>query len=240
MAADIADDGYRRAAAHGIDIEERLSNALHLAGKLTAPAMVEKIESLLKFADQAPGIASMMADMADESYRKAAERGVDIEQRLGAALALAEQLTAPEMMEQLSSLLKLASQAPGIIAMAVDVVDEGVRHTANNGVDLAALSKQGVKVAQKFAGLVDSDEFDALLQSGVFNPKALDVLSVISGALIQCRMDPPKPASAFKLLRSTGTPEMKKTLGFLMSFGQHFGRLCQEVQERELQNNKKQ
>ncbi|MCO6480953.1 MAG: DUF1641 domain-containing protein [Phaeodactylibacter sp.] len=240
MAVDVADDGFRQAAAQGIDIEQRLGAALQLAEKLTAPEMMEKLNALLKLADQAPGIASMMADIADESYRKAAAHGIDIEQRLGAALQLAEQLTAPDMVEQLDSLLKLLKQAPGIMAMAVDVLDEGIRHTSGNGVDVAALSKQGVKVAGKISDLVDSDEFDAFLQSELFNPKALDVLSVASGALVQCRLNPPKPASVFKLLRSTNKPEMKKTLGFLLNFSLHFGKLCQEVQERELQNNKKQ
>ena len=36
----------------------------------------------------------MAVDTVDEGYRSAAERGIDIEQRLGAALALAEKPTA--------------------------------------------------------------------------------------------------------------------------------------------------
>ncbi|MCB0579174.1 MAG: DUF1641 domain-containing protein, partial [Phaeodactylibacter sp.] len=187
-----------------------------------------------------PGIASMMMDMADDGFRQAAAHGIDIEQRLGAALQLAEQLTAPEMIEQLSSLLKLAKQAPGIMAMAVDVMDEGYRSVSGNGLDLAALSQKGITVAKRTADLVDSEEFDALLHSDLFNPKTLDVLSVVSGALTQCRMDPPKRAGVFKLLGAMRDPEIQKSLGFLLSFGRNFGRLCNEVIERELQNNKKQ
>lgn len=240
MAVDTVDDGYRRAAQQGVDIDERLSNALHLAEKLTAPEMVERIDGLLKLAGQAPGITSMMVDVADDGVRQAARRGIDIEQRLGAALQLAEQLTAPEMVEQLSSLLKLARQAPGIMAMAVDVVDDSYRQVAGNGIDLAALSKKGLTVARRTAGLVDSEEFDALLHSDLFNPKTLDVLSVVSGALTRCRMDPPKKAGVFKLLGAMGDPEIQKSLGFLLSFARNFGRLCNEVVERDLQNNKKQ
>ncbi|MCB9265924.1 MAG: DUF1641 domain-containing protein [Lewinellaceae bacterium] len=240
MMMDMADDGARQASAHGIDIEQRLAAALQLAEKLTAPEMVEKLNALLKLADQAPGIASMMADMADDGFRQAAAHGIDVEQRLGAALQLAEQLTAPEMVEQLSSLLKLAQQAPGIMAMAVDVVDDGYRQVSGNGVDLAALSKKGITVARRTADLVDSEEFDALLHSDLFNPKTLDVLSVVSGALTRCRMDPPKKAGIFKLLGAMGDPEIQKSLGFLLSFARNFGRLCNEVVERDLQNNKKQ
>ncbi|MCB0549564.1 MAG: DUF1641 domain-containing protein [Phaeodactylibacter sp.] len=240
MAVDTVDDGYLQASQQGIDINERLSNALHLAEKLTAPEMVARIDGLLKLADQAPGIASMMMDAADDGYRQAAAHGIDIEQRLSAALQLAEKLTAPEMVEQLNSLLKLAQQAPGILAMAVDVMDDGFRQTANNGIDLATLSKKGLTVAKRTADLVDSEEFDALLHSDLFNPKTLDVLSVVSGALTQCRMDPPKRAGVFKLLGAVRDPEIQKAIGFLLSFGRNFGRLCNEVVEKDLQNNKKQ
>ncbi|MCO6490158.1 MAG: DUF1641 domain-containing protein [Phaeodactylibacter sp.] len=240
MMMDMADDGFRQAAAHGVDIEQRLGAALQLAEKLTAPEMMDKLNALMKLADQAPGIASMMMDMADDGFRQAAAHGIDIEQRLGAALQLAEQLTAPEMIEQLSSLLKLAKQAPGIMAMAVDVMDEGYRSVSGNGLDLAALSQKGITVAKRTADLVDSEEFDALLHSDLFNPKTLDVLSVVSGALTQCRMDPPKRAGVFKLLGAMRDPEIQKSLGFLLSFGRNFGRLCNEVVERDLQNNKKQ
>lgn len=240
MAVDTVDEGYRRAAERGVDIEQRLSGALALAEKLTAPEMMDKLNSLLKLADQAPGIASMVADMADEGYRTAAARGIDIDQRLGATLELVEKLTAPGMIEQLKGLLKLAEQAPGIMAMGVDILDEGYRQTAGNGIDLSALSRQGVKVTKRVVNLVDSEEFDALLQSDLFNPKTLDVLSVVSGALTQCRMDPPHRAGIFKLLGAVRDPEIQKSLGFLLSFARNFGKLCNEVVERDLQNNKKQ
>lgn len=228
----------------GKQLQERLSSektlkALdHLLQRIdTLEQGVERLNALL---EQGPGIISMAVDTADEGYRRAAGRGIDIEQRLSAALALAEQLTAPEMMEQLSSLLKLAGHAPGIMAMGVDILDESYRKTAGNGIDLAALSRQGVKVTKRVVNLVDSEEFDALLQSDLFNPKTLDVLSVVSGALTLCRMDPPKKAGIFKLLGAMGDPEVQKSLGFLLSFARNFGKLCNEVVERDLQNNKKQ
>ena len=240
IAVDTADEGYRSAAERGIDIEQRLGAALVLAEKLTAPEMMDKLNGLLKLADEAPGIASMVADMADEGYRTAAARGIDIDQRLGATLELVEKLTAPGMIEQLKGLLKLLGQAPGIMAMGVDMLDEGYRQTAGNGIDLAALSKKGITVAKRTADLVDSEEFDALLRSDLFNPKTLDVLSVVSGALTQCRMDPPQRAGIFKLLGAMRDPEIQKSLGFLLSFARNFGKLCNEVIERDLQNNKKQ
>lgn len=133
MVADMADESYREADARGVSIDERLKNALLLAEKLTAPAMVEKIDSLIKLTDQVPGLVAMVGDMTDEAYRQADAKGVSIDQRLGVALQMAEKLTAPEMGEQLTALLKLADQMPGIMAMMVDMADEGMKMAVEKG-----------------------------------------------------------------------------------------------------------
>ena len=110
MVGDIVDEGYRSAAAQGIDVEARLRTALALADKLTAPEMVARLDHLLALADQAPGMAAMVGDIVDESYRTAAANGIDIEERLREALGLAERLTAPEMIVSLKALT-----APGTV-----------------------------------------------------------------------------------------------------------------------------
>jgi uncharacterized protein YjgD (DUF1641 family) len=216
--------------------EKTLQSLDHLLQRIdTLEKAVEKLTTLI---EQGPGIVAMVADMADDGYRQAANRGVDIDQRLKATLEIAEKLTAPEMIEKLESALKLADQAPGIMAMMVDMFDEGYKKTLDNGIDIPTLSKQGIKVTKSLSNLVDSEEFEALLNSGVFNPKALDVLSVVSGALIKCRMNPPQKASIFQLLFALRDPEIKKSLGFLLSFARNFGNLCNEVVEKDLQKNK--
>ena len=116
MVADMADEAYRRTDANGINIETHLKGALEIAEKLTAPAMVDKLNNLLTITDQLPGLIAMTADMADEAYRQADNRGVSIEQRLGVALELAEKLTEPTMVNKLSGALAFADQLPGLIA----------------------------------------------------------------------------------------------------------------------------
>lgn len=77
MTADMIDETYREADARGVSIDERLKNALTIAEKLTAPKMVENLETLTKFGEQLPGIIAMVADMADEKMKKAIEHGFD-------------------------------------------------------------------------------------------------------------------------------------------------------------------
>lgn len=141
MVGDMVDETYRQSDARGVSIDERLTNALQLAEKLTAPAMVEKIDGLLKITDQLPGLVAMFGDMTDEAYRQADAQGVSIDQRLGVALQLAERLTAPEMAARLENALQLADQMPGMMAMTVDMVDEGMREAMDNGFDPQSLSR---------------------------------------------------------------------------------------------------
>jgi hypothetical protein len=112
MAADSVDEVYRRASDKGINLEERLANALHLGEQLTAPEMREKIDNLLAFAEQSPALFTMAIDSIDESFRRASSRGVNIDERLRAAAAISEKLTRPEMMERFDKLIDLAGQAP--------------------------------------------------------------------------------------------------------------------------------
>ncbi|PHN05911.1 DUF1641 domain-containing protein [Flavilitoribacter nigricans] len=141
MVGDMVDEGYRQADAQGVSIDERLKSALKIAEKLTAPEMVAKIDGLISMTDQLPGMMAMVGDMADETYRQADARGVSIDQRLGVALRMAEQLTAPEMAAQLENALQLSQQMPGMVAMMVDMVDEGMKRAVESGFDPQTLTR---------------------------------------------------------------------------------------------------
>lgn len=192
MFADTADEAYRTADARGVNVDERLQNALALAEKLTAPATVEKLTNLLELADRAPGLMAMTGDMIDEAYRNADTRGVNIDERLGTAIHLAEKLTAPAMVEKLNGLLAMSDQLPGLMAMAMDTVDEGMRHAIANGVDLQALATLAGKAGQ---------------------------------ALSEAQAEPPaKVGGIFGLLRALNDKDRQRALGFLMNYLKHLGR----------------
>ncbi len=152
MVTDIADESIQKAAKQGIEIEERLSNALKIAEKITASEMMEKLDGLFDFLDKAPGILSMSMDMVDEGFRLSSKRGIDIEQRFANALHIAEKLTDPTMVKKLDNLLKMADQAPGLIAMTMDTIDEEMKQLIASGVDfneLVSLLKQFVVASKK-------------------------------------------------------------------------------------------
>lgn len=191
MVADMADEGYRKAANNGVDIEQRLGNALELAEKLTAPAMMEKMDSLLTLADQAPGLISISMDAADEAFKKSAENGVIIEERIGNALSMAEKLTAPEMVEKLNGLLQLADQAPGLISIVMDSFDDQMQKLNQSGVDVQSL----MELAQNAT--------TAISQAKHF-PDA-------------------KVGGIFSMLKTMRDPDRQRAIGFVMNIAKSFG-----------------
>ncbi len=223
MLADWADESVRRSAEQGVDLEERLRMALHLAEKLTAPEMAAKLDHALRLADQAPGLASMLADWADDTYRQAAASGVDLEERLRVALQFAEKLTDPAVAEKLDDALTLVEQGPGLAAMAIDTFDENYRRALENGVDFQVLTRQGINITKKLSDLLDSEEAEALLESGVFKPQTLAIISKAGESLIESRGMPARKVGLFGLLGALRDPDRQRALGFLMDFLKAFG-----------------
>lgn len=105
----------------------------HLLARIdTLEAAVDQLSMLMR---QGPGLVAMAGDMVDETYRKADANGVNIEERLGTALQMAEKLTTPAMAEKLEGLVTISNQLPGLVAMTVDMYDEGMKRAFDNGFD---------------------------------------------------------------------------------------------------------
>ena len=215
MAGDVVDETHRRAAANGVDLEERLQTAITMAEKLTAPKMVNKIEQMMTDVDQAPHFAAMVGDMVDETQRRAAANGIDIEQRLGAGLAIAEKLTRPQMVEQLNGLLEMADTAPGFIAMLGDIADEAYRNAMANGIDLESLISQGTSAASKLSVLMDS---------GILDDGAVRVVGAAGKALADASQQTIEPVGMFGLLGALRDPDTQRALGFLLNVGSNLGK----------------
>ncbi|HHM21911.1 MAG TPA: DUF1641 domain-containing protein, partial [Bacteroidetes bacterium] len=192
MTGDMVDEAVRNADARGVNVDERLKNALAIAEKLTSTEMVDKLDKLLKVADQMPGLVAMTGDIVDEAYHNADARGISIDQRLRAGLEMAEKLTDPTFMKKMDGLFNMANQMPGLIAMAVDSYDEQMKKLNENG----------------------------------FDPRTLmEVAGNANTALTNAMNEPPaKVGGIFGLFRVLKDPDRQKGLGFLMNFLKHFGR----------------
>jgi len=224
MVADMADDLVQTNAKRGVDLDERMRVALALAEKLTEPEMVDRINALVSATEQAPGMVSMMVDMADDNIRTAAENGIDLNDRLSSALVLAEKLTAPHVVEQLTGMLDLMDQSSGLIAMAADSFD-GIMQTAiDNGIDPQEFAKQMFGVTTKLAQMMSTKEMQELLEGGMFDVQTLKIMGAASSALVESNQLPRKKVGLFGMMREMKNSDMQRAIGFLTTFGRLFGK----------------
>ncbi len=91
---------------------------------------VERVDSLAR---SAPALIATATDTFDRVAQRAAEAGIDVDERARTALTLLERLTAPEVAGPLTALLEhadtlraavdLLQQAPHLLATAMDAAD---------------------------------------------------------------------------------------------------------------------
>ncbi len=123
MATDSIDEMVREAKSKGIYVDERLKNGLQILSRLSDPQVHDSLNSLIDLVEMSPGLISIMADSVDEEMGKANSGPVRVDERIQGLAHLLMKLSNPEMINQLDGLLKLSHQAPGMIAMMVDSLD---------------------------------------------------------------------------------------------------------------------
>ena len=246
--ADVVDDELTRAAERGVVFDERAGEALKLAKRLTEPETVDvlgdvidrldQLEQLAETAEQLPGAASMAADTLDDALTRAAERGVVFDERAREGLTLLEKLTEPktaaalgellDRSDQLEALASLAESAPDAIATVVDILDTEYMRAARRGYDPEQTLRQALGALGRLGELFRSDEFEALLNSGVLDPEALQIVGSLGSALVDSqkeaqRGETPKHG-VFGLFSALRDPDVQHALGFLTSVAKKFGR----------------
>lgn len=115
-AIDIVDD----VAARLGDVDARVTAALTLLERVTAPATLARVDAALDLAEQVPGVVSTFIDIADAGFDSARAAGVDVAQLVPAAttatLAAGRALTSPEALALLQSPAVARALAAGMRA----------------------------------------------------------------------------------------------------------------------------
>jgi uncharacterized protein YjgD (DUF1641 family) len=246
--ADMLDDELTRAAERGVVFDERAGAALRLAEKLTEPETVDvltalldrldRLEQLAALADQVPDAAMIAVDSIDDALTRAAERGVVLDERAKEGLVLLEKMTEPDTAQALGAVLdraehlerlsELAASAPDLIATVVDMLDAEYARAAETGYDPERLLRQTLGSLGRLGELFQSDEFEALLDSGVLDPEALEAVGSLGSALVESQKEAQRGETPqrgfFGVIGALRDPDVQRALGFVMSFAKKFGR----------------
>lgn len=116
LAASAAVDTFDQYAAgwqeKGIDVDDRLAAGLSLFERLTEPGTMAALEGMLDLVGHGPGTMAMLMDMVDGVASRAQDSGIDIDERIAAALELGEKMTAKPTVDGLAGVLQ-----PGAVSI---------------------------------------------------------------------------------------------------------------------------
>jgi hypothetical protein len=129
-------------------------------------------------------------------------------------------------LDALERTLARTADAPGLVSMAVDIVDEQAGRLRDEGIDPAAALTNGAHAALQFASLVGPREIHALktlLASEALAPEAVGVISAAAQALVECQGRVRQKVGPLGLLRALREPDIQRALDFLLGVARRFG-----------------
>jgi uncharacterized protein YjgD (DUF1641 family) len=182
--------------------------------------MEQRFDHYEALVQQTLPMVGMMTDTVDGWMHDLTRSGIDIDERTKETLRLLAELTAPQSMETLHTLVEmlptlgaLVRQAPGAIAAMVDTGDELVMRLREAGIDIEHLGRRGLHAAK------------ALIDSNVLEDAAVAVISNAAQSLEESACTA-RPTSLFGMIRALGNPDVQRALGFFLAFAKSFGSRC--------------
>jgi len=211
-------------AAESPQVAELLTQVLDRLNRLEHK--INRVDALL---DQAPNMVAIMTDTVDGLYNEATRIGIDPDERVKLGLTLLDKLTEPQtikaltgLMENLEWIERTVRQAPGMLAMMVDIADEMYAVVDQQGIDLEATVKRALVAFKNFVILLDSKEVRALMESGVLDPQTLTVIGHAASALVKSRNEAHR-AGPMALANAPFRWDVQEAIGFALTFAQNFG-----------------
>ena len=182
--------------------------------------MEQRFDHYEALVQQTLPMVGMMTDTVDGWMHELTRSGINIDERTKETLRLLAELTAPQSMETLHTLVEmlptlgaLVRQAPGAIAAMVDTGDELVMRLREAGIDIEHLGRRGLHAAK------------ALIDSNVLEDAAVAVISNAAQSLEESACTA-RPTSLFGMIRAMGDPDVQRALGFFLAFAKSFGSRC--------------
>ena len=219
-------DRHRRSSEIGGDLESRLDRIDARLDRLE-----RSIGRLTGLLDQVPLAVGGLTDFVDSTI---GDDGVAIDIRLRQLVRITDKLTGPEVLDgleqlaergaELQKLVALAEALPDGMAMAVDIFDDLVARSIEEGTDIVEVGRQLGLAATKFARFVKSPEFQAVLDSGVLDPRAVQIVGNVGDALAQAGdRNGDGEVGLFGLFKAMRDDDIRQAVGFAVAFARHFG-----------------
>ncbi len=188
-------------------------------------ARLARIEGMLgrveQIAAQLPGMAGAAGDVLDEW----AMRDGHVDERVRALTALIDRITKPEVLHALTVLVEQVEAAPGMVAMAVDILDELAVQAAARGIDLHELTSNLGEAARGVVMLASRPEVRELVESDMFEAGAIETLSDLARSLSRARREAePERIGLFGTFGAMRDADVQRAVGFAVRVAKELGR----------------
>ncbi len=182
------------------ELTASLPRLLELNRRLGEPATFEAINQVLDRID----LVAASLEMMDSFLR----RGDEVADNMAESVREVVGMAPTEEVAMLSTLAEALPQLLQILPLFVQMIP------------------QLMEVTERLQTILESEEFAALMSSGVFAPRTVGIIAEVGNAMVdgyEAARRQPEPPSLWQLFRSMRDPEVRRALGFLVEFGSRLG-----------------
>ncbi len=182
------------------ELTASLPRLLELNRRLGEPATFEAINQVLDRID----LVAASLEMMDSFLR----RGDEVADNMAESVREVVGMAPTEEVAMLSTLAEALPQLLQILPLFVQMIP------------------QLMEVTERLQTILESEEFAALMSSGVFAPRTVGIIAEVGNAMVdgyEATRRQPEPLSLWQLFRSMRDPEVRRALGFLVEFGSRLG-----------------
>lgn len=241
--------------AHPESLQDRLSDpdTQQMLHRLLDRA--EQLEQILQMTSELPNLLAIATDFFDTIARRAADEGIDLQQRSADVFQLLKEVTEPKNLQAIRALVaqlprlergsELAGELPNLLAVAIDVFDEWAIQLKEEGIELESSLRNGLHAALYLGGQIRREEMDRLgflLKSDVLSEPSVETVGMAGSALSSCRrgtceQPAPKRMGLLGVLTAMRDPGVQRAVSFAVQFGKCFGNLLEEKHNAPITNN---
>ncbi len=223
----------RIAADESRDVESMLAEILTRLDRIE-----QSVEVLDDASREVPNLVAAATDTADFYIRRAQDRGIDVDERARRLAGLVERITEPEVLDALEFVIDALKDAPGLVAMVADIIDDHIGRAVARGADVNQMTRSAVKGAVKLSEFVLSEEFTALLDSGMLDPSTVRVVGRAGRALADVSDDETETPGLLGLLRRSRQTNVRRSLSFGIRVSRRFGELMHSREQHQLEDKR--
>lgn len=225
--------------AHGPGLVQQLSSEKTLQALERLLARVDALEAsttmLVQAVESGPALVGGLVDRFDQLKRDPSQPTPDLDALMAHGPALTAKLTSPATLQALDGLLgridtleesvsMLTMAMEGAPALITSLVDEADRRAAE--MDMEGMVQEASDAFKQFHAWYKVGGLDKLRESGVFDPKTVEVIGSLSGSMLtslEMAEREQKRVGAVGLMRALGDEDVQRAMGFLITFARQFG-----------------